>query len=220
MDFNPEEFVDRKGRKTFEGYRVYKGIVDPQQPSAEPQQYVLLAEYDVVDGIGYDTGLQYEYTDLGVVNGLPYYYAVTSFDKGDALNDVPSLESSVRNNLKRVFVGTPVATSSDFEVAVVPNPYLGNVDYTHPARWEDFEGSGWVEQSRRIQFINLPAQCTIRIYTLAGELVTTIEHNDPTRGYEDWNLVSQANQAIASGTYLFSVESEFKTQIGKFVIIK
>jgi hypothetical protein len=217
---NPEEYVDKKRGKVFEGYRLYKGIVDPQQPSAEPQKYVLLADYDLVDGTGYDTGLQYTFVDQGVVSGIPYYYAVTSYDKGDTLNGVPPLEGSIRLNLKRVFVGSSAAAPSNLQVAVVPNPYLGSADYTQPVRWEDFEATGWVEQSRRVQFINLPAQCTIRVYTLAGEHVTTIEHHDPTRGYEDWNLVSRANQAVASGIYLFSVETDAERQVGKFVILK
>lgn len=218
---NPEHFIDPKsGLMDFEGYRVYKGVVDPQNPSREPQEYVLLADYDVIDGLFYDTGLQYEYLDAGLLNGIPYYYAVTSYDKGDTVNNVESLESSLRQNLVRVFPGSPTASPGRLQVAVVPNPYLGNVDYTQPARWEDFEGDGWIEQDRRIQFINLPPKCTIRIYTLAGDLVKVIHHNDPARGSEDWNLVSDANQAISSDIYLFTVQSTYGNQIGKFVVLK
>jgi len=218
---NPEQFIDPKlGVIDFEGYRLYKGVVDPQNPSREPQDYVLLAQYDVIDGLGYDTGLQHQYVDTGLLNGIPYYYAVTSYDKGDTVNSVESLESSLRQNLVRVFPSSPPATSPELEVAVVPNPYLGNVNYTQPARWEDFQGDGWIEQDRRIQFINLPPRCTIRIYTLGGDLVKVLEHNDPTRGYEDWNLVSEANQAISSDIYLFVVESEYGNQVGKFVVLK
>ena len=79
-----------------------------------------------------------------------------------------------------------------------------------------------MEQDRRIQFINLPAQCQIKIYTLAGDLVNTLDHTDATRGYEDWNLTSSIGQAISSGIYLFTVEdmTNAKVQVGKFVIIK
>ena len=61
-------------------------------------------------------------------------------------------------------------------------------------------------QDRRIQFINLPEDCTIKIYTTSGDFVAEIIHNNPTRGYEDWNLTSYVDQAIASGVYMFSVE--------------
>jgi hypothetical protein len=79
-----------------------------------------------------------------------------------------------------------------------------------------------MEQDRRIQFINLPAQCQIKIFSLAGDLVNTINHADPSKGYEDWNLTSMIGQAIASGIYLFTVEDQVNgnVQVGKFVIIK
>jgi len=218
---NPEEYVDpSSGIVDFEGYRLYKGIPDPQNPSREPQNYVMIGQYDVVDDIGYDTGLVYEYEDSGLLNGVPYYYAVTSYDKGDTLNNVESLESSLRQNLTKVFPGNSPQTQSTLNVAVVPNPYLGDANYTQPVRWEDFEGDGWIEQDRRIQFINLPPKCTIRIYTLGGDLVKKIVHNDSVRGYTDWDLVSDTNQAISSDIYLFTVESDYGSQIGKFVVIK
>lgn len=218
---NPEQFIDPGSNiMDFEGYRLYKGIVDPRNPSREPQDYVLIAQYDVINDIGYDVGLEYDYEDSGLLNGIPYYYAVTSYDRGDDFNNVEPLESSRRQNLVRVFPGRAPQDEARLNVAVVPNPYLGNVNYTQPARWEDFEGDGWIEQDRRIQFINLPSKCTIRIYTLGGDFVKKIEHNDPVRGYLDWDLVSDANQSISSDIYLFTVESEYGSQIGKFVVIK
>ncbi len=36
----------------------------------------------------------------------------------------------------------------------------------------------------------------------------------------DQNLISESNRAIASGVYLFTVESEFGKQVGKFVVIR
>jgi len=79
-----------------------------------------------------------------------------------------------------------------------------------------------MEQDRRIQFINLPKHCEIKIYTAAGDYVTSLEHHDEARGYEDWHLTSSVEQAVASGLYLFTAEDleTGKIQIGKFVIIK
>ncbi|NIR64170.1 MAG: hypothetical protein GWN00_11325, partial [Aliifodinibius sp.] len=59
-------------------------------------------------------------------------------------------------------------------------------------------------------------------YTLAGDLVQTLQHNDPVQGYEEWNLTSDVGQAIASGIYLFTVENDEtgEVQTGKFVVIK
>ena len=110
---------------------------------------------------------------------------------------------------------------------MVPNPYRSDAHYeSYQPPWEKPEGNRpfWMEQDRRIQFINLPQHCVIKIYTLAGVLVTTIEHYDPTgqKGYTDWNLTSSVGQAIASGLYLFTAEDKKtgEVQVGKFVIIK
>lgn len=87
--------------------------------------------------------------------------------------------------------------------------------------WEGTYGRTWTEENRRVQFINLPNPCSIKIYTVSGKYINEIYHNDPFRGVEDWNLTSIAGLAIASGLYLFLVEdSNDNTQIGKFVIIK
>lgn len=71
-----------------------------------------------------------------------------------------------------------------------------------------------------MKFIHLPKKCTVRVSTLAGDLVTTLQHDDPVRGELEWNLLSDSYRALASGLYIFSVESDFGQQIGKFVLIR
>ena len=82
----------------------------------------------------------------------------------------------------------------------------------------------WTENNRLVKFIHLPKTCTIRVFTLAGDVVTTLHYeappNDPERGELEWNLLSESNRALASGVYVFSVEYEFGKQIGKFVLIR
>ncbi|MDZ7294432.1 MAG: hypothetical protein ONB14_03295 [candidate division KSB1 bacterium] len=220
---DPEKYHDPyrgdHSPQPFEGYRVYKSTVSAQGP------WTLLAEYDIPGNrYGQNTGLAYEYTDVGLVNNVEYYYSVTAFSKPDSVTNFPSQESSVTANAKRVVPGTPPPERVG-QVAVVPNPYRGDVAYhEYNPQWEKPAGTRkrWMEQDRRVQFINLPAHCTIKVYTLAGDLVTTIEHDDATRGYEDWNLTSAVGQAISSGIYLFSVEDKHtgEVQVGKFVVIK
>ncbi|MDD4050703.1 MAG: T9SS type A sorting domain-containing protein, partial [candidate division Zixibacteria bacterium] len=103
-------------------------------------------------------------------------------------------------------VGSEASRDID-KIRVVPNPYLGE------ASWESSEGQ------RKLQFVNLPDQCSIRIYTLAGELIRTLDHTNGT-GTEDWNMLSESNRGIASGVYLFSVESDYGNYTGKFAVIK
>ncbi|WP_456408058.1 hypothetical protein [Caldithrix abyssi] len=222
---NPELYMDPNRTdgepQPFEGYRVYKSTQSIQGP------WKLLAEYDIPDNdYGNNIGLQYEYVDEGLLNNVEYYYSVTAFSKEDRTLNWPSLESSINQNAKVVVPGTaPPPTVG--QVAVVPNPYRGDIDYNaYNPPWEKPEGrrSFWMEQDRRIQFINLPKDCLIKIYTLSGDLVNTIEHHGGAtgQGYHDWNLTSSVGQAVASGIYMFSVKdlNNGNIQVGKFVIIK
>lgn len=203
----------------FEGYRVYKSTKSSTGP------WTLLAEYDLPDNeFGQNTGIKHRFKDTGLMNNVEYYYAVTAFSKRDTVLNFPSQESSPESNALEITPGTAPPENVG-EVAVVPNPYRGDVDYNsmNPP-WERPPESRdrWLEQDRRIQFINLPANSTIKIYTLSGQLVETLEHNNADRGFEDWNLTSSVNQAVASGIYLFTVTNNETgdTQTGKFVIIK
>jgi hypothetical protein len=162
---------------------------------------------------------QLEVTDL--LPSQPYYFAVTTFDYGDPETNVPSLESGKSINAQLVYPvdPAPIVQEQNKEVIAYPNPYKISEDYVS-------QGSekGTSVYDRRIHFLNLPNKCTIRIFTLDGDLVRTIEHNkdknDPTATYDSWDLISRNTQAVVSGIYLYSVESGGKNQIGKFVIIK
>jgi len=101
------------------------------------------------------------------------------------------------------------------KIAVVPNPYAG------AASWEKFSnevGRG----ERKIYFIHLPNECTIRIFTVSGKLVDTIVHNSTIAdGQESWNLVSRDAMDIAYGIYIFHVDAPgIGEKIGRFAIIK
>ncbi len=217
-----ETYVDPNRGDTikypFEGYRVYKSTKSTNGP------WTLLAEYDTINDIGSNTGLKYDYEDRGLLNNIEYYYAVTSYSREDKVLNFPSQETSISNTAKVITPGTtPPETIG--QVSVVPNPYRGDIAYnTYDPPWEKPKGSRsrWLEQDRRIQFVNIPAQCQIKIYTLAGDFVFSIDHDDANKGFEDWNLTSNVGQAVASGIYLFTVEDKAngKVQIGKFVIIK
>lgn len=93
-------------------------------------------------------------------------------------------------------------------IRVVPNPYIG------AAKWEQ------VVNTRKLQFAFLPAECTISIFTVRGELVQTLRHTNRT-GTEDWNLTNQAGVEVAFGLYVYIVETpDGNKHTGKFAIIK
>jgi len=223
---NPEEFLDFSrndgNQKDFDGYAVYRSTVGPEGP------WTRIASFDLINGAGHDVGLQYEFTDTGLINGMRYWYAVTSFDMPERVSAnvvIPSLETPQRLSVQVVIPG-PTAESEADEVYVVPNPYRADVDYSRNPRWEYPTQPGrteWYDVDRRIAFMNLPEQATITIYTLTGERVQTIEHrgNGSKAGVAFWNLLNVNNHTVGSGLYYFTVESEGRPpQIGKFVIVK
>ncbi len=102
------------------------------------------------------------------------------------------------------------------DIIVVPNPYVATNTFepANPFR----AGRG----ERRIYFMNLPAQCTIRIYTVTGSLVQTLEH-DSVRddGQLAWDLVSRDGMNIAFGVYIYHVTAPgVGEKIGRFAVIK
>lgn len=210
----------------FEGYRVYKSF----QPNGP---WTLLAEFDVPNnGYKQNTGLVHEYTDVGLLNNFEYYYAVTAFSKPDVVTGLQELESNLKQSTVVVIPGTQIPETVG-EVFVVPNPYRGDVRYdSFSPPWErpnpirnlnnEPGKDRWTEFDRRLQFVNVPSPSRIKVYTIAGDLVQTLEHNNPNRGIVDWNLTSSVNQAISSGIYLYTVEDlkSGKIQVGKFVVIK
>ena len=117
------------------------------------------------------------------------------------------------------------------KIRVVPNPYF----VTNRAVTS--------EGTDKIFFTHLPPRCTIRIYTLAGELVRTIEHESAAPyhpdvapedrslqgdkgGTEPFVLLNRYNQALASGIYIYHVEARDESdtvvgnKIGRFAIIR
>jgi hypothetical protein len=67
----------------------------------------------------------------------------------------------------------------------------------------------------------VPKTCTIRIYTLAGELVEKINHNSALDdGKAFWDLRTKDNMNIAYGLYFYHVDSPAGTKTGKFAVIK
>ena len=117
------------------------------------------------------------------------------------------------------------------KIRVVPNPYF----VTNRAVLS--------EGTDKIFFTHLPPHCTIRIYTLAGELVRTIEHESDASYHPDvasddrslqgdkggtatFELLNRYNQALASGIYIYHVEARDESdtvvgnKIGRFAIIR
>ena len=262
---DPETFVDPiLGQADFEGYRIYSSVRTPGATGSR----TLVAQFDIVNGIWPNTGLEdirvrqalgvdadsvevegawyhYAFRMENLLSGRPQgnWLAVSAYDHGLPENNLPSLESDVKENWVFVFPGSlpeGTAGAGDRKPGVYPNPYRGR------ASWD---GSGPYE--RLLWFTHLPARCTVSIFTLAGDFVDSFEHDATTYQGDDvalirearqevaqsgtgetpfvfsggehaWDLVTKFDQAIATGLYLFTVEDRFtgKVETGKFAVIK
>ena len=176
--------------------------------------------------LGYTGGRRYyKYTDETAKNGLPYFYAVTSYDHSFLGGDPyePNRYNSPSSNFLFTRARSDAQSSESYiekEVYVVPNPVTNAT--MEPWRLEPNNSDA---TGLRCEFRNLPeCRCTIRIYTVAADLVQIIHHDGSSgNGTAVWNLVSRNGQNVTSGVYIFGVEpesNEFPKTIGKFVIIR
>jgi len=104
------------------------------------------------------------------------------------------------------------------EVRVVPNPYIV------ADQWDRST------QEKRLAFINLPMRCSVRIYTLSGNLVQVLSHEGRLGQYdhfwkggtEFWDLKNRYNMLVSSGWYIYHVKdlATGDTQMGRFAIIQ
>jgi len=101
----------------------------------------------------------------------------------------------------------PTAADLD-KIKVVPNPFIVRNDWMPSADYGV------------IYFTNLPKKCTIRIFTLAGDLVQILEKDDDS-GQRKWDVTSYNHQDIASGVYLAQIDAaDIATKIIKFAVVK
>ncbi|MFL2983243.1 MAG: hypothetical protein ACJZ12_02510 [Candidatus Neomarinimicrobiota bacterium] len=247
---NPEFFLDPiSQQQDFEGYRIYGARKTSNESLGE---FSLLIEVDKVNDIGYNTGLSvvaiknnygerdsiningvyynYKFENSDIKDGWLNYYAITAYDRGDPNANLESLESSIYSNRVYVFPGEKATFETEWttEPTVYPNPYRGQ------ALWD-----GYGSRSKMIWFRNLPLTSEIRIFSLAGDLVDIIQHDESYKGQDinniddrknpimpggehAWDMITMHDQDTASGLYLFTVEDKTSGKIkeGKFLIIK
>lgn len=240
------------GEKDFEGYRLYRTMTGFDLTSSQDLQtsLVQMADFDSAgNNIGLNTGFSfvelnepvkfsgdtteywYKFEVNNLLNGWQYVFSVTAFDKGDVTFNLESLESGKLVNAIKIVPGVQATSDENVDVGVYPNPYYGN------AYWD-----GKSERLRKIIFYNLPAECEITIYTLAGDVIKRLYHDQQSNGSDlrwfqtyskdgkqilsggehPWDLITDNDQAIATGLYLFTVKDSKTSNIktGKFLIVK
>ncbi|MBK6838037.1 MAG: hypothetical protein IPG90_06960 [Bacteroidetes bacterium] len=101
-----------------------------------------------------------------------------------------------------------VAKSAMDLINVVPNPYYA------------YSGYEQNQLDNRVKIVNLPAKCTVRIYTPGGSLVRTFKRDSPLDNSSgsiypelnsstsiDWDLKNSVGVPVSSGMYIIHVDA-------------
>ena len=135
-------------------------------------------------------------TDLGQID----YAAV-----GSVLDPVnPSLLEQSQNDWFPMYefsINAEQTINNDAEVLedalalinVVPNPYHA------------FNAYERTRLQNLVKFVNLPQECTIKIYNLSGTLIRTLGKDNP-QTFLDWDIRNEARIPVASGVYIVHVD--------------
>jgi hypothetical protein len=110
------------------------------------------------------------------------------------------------------------ATKTVKDARVVPNPVNLGSDGNNATGTIRFAGTAGEDQ---VGFLDIPGNCTIKIFTELGELVKVIEHTNGS-GDEFWNLTTDARQLIVSGIYIAVIQDNDtgERSLLKFVVIR
>ncbi len=195
----------------FAGYKIYRAIA----------KYDTTYDLIFACGAGTPNPLVNSYNDMTAARGQQYYYYITAFDDGS--NNKPEiypkdkqpnpggvLESSMfwtRTTQPAYLRRAPVNDMDS--IRVVPNPFN-----TRSAKLQ------YLGAPDKIMFLNIPGECTIKIFTERGDLIKTINHINGS-GDEWWNSNTDYGQVVVSGVYIVVFETpDGRKAIRKFVVIR
>lgn len=154
----------------------------------------------------------------GPHNGIPHYYSITRFNRVYVEGAVfPKYLNTVYEGFYRDDPNGPpkplMAQAPAFDmrpefteaiprlrdVIVVPNPY------------EHGKRSSTPLGDPKVQFRHLPDRALIKIYSMAGDLVRVIDHGHgeygQTQDSADWDLRNTAGERVASGIFIYRIET-------------
>ncbi len=189
------------GRNDLKEYTIYRSEYSFNGPwTTRVRSIKPTNEYSIKQYFNHETG-RWQYDDKSVNLGVSYYYAVTAKDSSGN-------ESWLTNRNSEPVLVASFPDSTAQNVKVFPNPFREKSGF--PAN----------EDANSIVWTGLPAKCTIRIYTSAGELVKTLKHNNANSGEEVWDQLTDSRQRTAPGIYFWTVESSVGNAQGSLVLIK
>ncbi len=204
----------------FAGYRIMRRISRSDTVFYET----------VFDTTGDYKGSYHVFKDMGIRTGASYSYYVQS----KALIDPFDQKADPTTRGKIIYSGRlyvqdnsggassvypPMPPQDDLsKIRVVPNPYnIADPIVSNSAVY------GSESQGRLIFFVNLPPQCTIKIFTENGDLIKTINHVSlaSPSGSEKWTLMTESNQVISSGIYIAVIQTPSgAVSYQKFIVVR
>ncbi len=127
--------------------------------------------------------------------------------------DYPRNDQQALKNLGAVFTVTPPASNpseANNLITVTPNPYkiTGlNDERSNPA-------------SHNIDFLNMPANYTLTIIDVSGQIILQQKTTNAVNGKFTWDMFSKDGIEVASGLYIYVVEHDGGKKVGHFSILR
>ncbi|MGQ9604379.1 MAG: T9SS type A sorting domain-containing protein, partial [bacterium] len=153
-----------------------------------------------MEGEGYDKKPDFK----TVLNGFPYEYTVATYDW------TSTRRLAMSDTIWYHVVPSPAPGIRVDDVVVVPNPYIKH--------------AGWDMGETKVQFFNVPEDAKIRIYDAVGGYIATVYPERYSfggqQGRAEWNLKNGKSEDVASGVYIYRIESKTGNRIGRFVVVR
>ncbi|GJQ20175.1 MAG: hypothetical protein HBSIN02_05300 [Bacteroidia bacterium] len=200
---------------------------------------------------GGTTPYTYKYTDADVVLGFSYWYYVSAYYENTATPyEGPDGETTTRiethytnrnganglwqktypfatNNAnypttaagKQAIGGVHIVSSALAAAGDVANVGVRPNPYKRAALHDNFSNVF----DHKLLFYNLPPEATITILDVSGQIIDQIKFSssDPNNGSVFWDMFSKDGMEVASGVYIYTVESPSGgMKVGHFAILR
>lgn len=167
--------------------------------------------------------------DGDVFNGFTYHYSVTPYDYGDVslIADPVALAKPYRFPAR--FEGDPAGMDAgpgnrvSYQINTLEAPDEDGEEiyvFPNPLRRDAGIVGG---EGEEVIWTNLPEGTEIQVFTLGGDLITTLPHDDSQQqdGNIYWVTRNDANELLASGVYIWKAIMKHRGDFwGKLVIIR
>lgn len=162
------------------------------------------------------------FLDFDVHNGFSYRYAITTFDRGfrpnSGENNHTLISSTPKADLdtvaRELVFNQPAGSVLDRHLYAVPNPLRTGKSAFDDPNYHNFPGEV-------VRFVGVTAQTTLKVYSLAGDLLFEAANGDAETRNIVWDTRNQLGELVASGVYIFRAEGAGEDEeYGRLVIIR